>query len=309
MSVRRANHAGQWYTAFGSELLQEFGSSISTSENVAGGKAKAIIAPHAGYKFSGQTAAAAYSNVDMGHIQRIFIMGPCHHIYVDGCALPEPLVMKYETPLGPLTVDQAVLDELRSCEYSPFKSIRLKDDEEEHSIEMQLPLIKYMLIQAKHENVPIIPIYVGSLLHNEERLLGRLLSKYFDDPSSLFVISSDFCHWGNKFRFTPSSFPSGPVDDVACVYPKDSMNGSIEALDRAGMSFIEKHDAEGFAKYLQMTGNTICGRYPIQVLLEILRNSIGRYKVEFVHYSQSNLLPKEVSRSDAVVSYAAGVCY
>jgi MEMO1 family protein len=305
---RRATHAGQWYPSSAEDLKRDISGHLGSHVGVASRKIRAIISPHAGYRFAGQTAAAAYAAIDPTEIRRVFLLGPCHNIYIEGCAVPDSSVMSYQTPLGDLHVDQGVLNDIRASEYSTsFRTMRLSEDEREHSIEMQLPFLKYILQTRDVASVKIVPIYIGTLLQHEERVIGRLLSKYFDDPSSLFIISSDFCHWGNRFRFTPSSFPSLP--NIPHIYPTDSMNGKIESLDREGIRLIEQQDAEGLAKYLQSTGNTICGRHPIQVLLEVLRNSCGRHKLEFVHYSQSGVLPVEITRDDSSVSYAAAVCY
>ena len=212
---------------------------------------------------------------------------------------------EYATPFGNFKVDIEVLRELKSTPEVAFRTLKIDDDEEEHSIEMQLPLLHYVLRGATN-SVKIVPIFVGSIVQNEERIFGRVLSTYFDDPGSLFIVSSDFCHWGHRFRFTPSAFP-----DIkeGSMFPQNSMNANIEALDRLAMELISRQDTEGFSKYLQTTGNTICGRYPILILMEILRNSRTKHQLEFLHYSQSNPLPMFPSRDDSCVSYAAGVCF
>ena len=229
-------------------------------------------------------------------IQRIFIIGPCHHQYIDGCALPDPSISQYESPLGPMRLDSEVMNEIRSQSDVPFKTLKIAEDEEEHSIELQLPFLKQIF--KERDDVTIIPIYVGSVVQNEERIYGRFLAKYFDDPSSLFVISSDFCHWGNRFRFTPREFP---------IPTEMPMNTKIEALDKQALQLIALQDSEGFAKYLQVTGNTICGRNCILIFLQILRHAQTKVTVDFTHYSQSTNLPDVVSREDSCVSYAAGV--
>ena len=72
-------------------------------------------------------------------------------------------------------------------------------DEDEHSVEMQLPYIAKIFfdryINMLIRNIKIIPIVVGSLNFEREKNFALHLQKYFDDPRTLFVISSDFCHW------------------------------------------------------------------------------------------------------------------
>lgn len=262
---------------------------------------KAIIVPHAGYRYSGRTAAHAYKSVKPDGIKRVFIIGPCHFQYVDGCALPDPALRQYDTPLGSLQLDLATIGELRNQVEAPFRSLRILEDEEEHSIEMQLPFVKQMF--HDRADISIVPIYVGSIAQNDERLYGRVLARYFDDPSSLFIISSDFCHWGYRYRFTPTELSS----TASILFAEGSMNAQIEALDRQAFDLLTAQDSEGFTKYLTTTGNTICGRNGLLIFMQILRQAQSRVKIDFVHYSQSTILPSLVSKGESCVSYAAGV--
>jgi AmmeMemoRadiSam system protein B len=126
------------------------------------------------------------------------------------------------------------------------------------------------------------------------QLYGRLLSDYLDDPQNLFVISSDFCHFGQRFDFVRRPFlPDGPA------------HASIEALDRLGMGLIEEGDPAAFTAYLATHGNTICGRHPIGVLLHAQRACRTRFTTRFTRYAQSS---RATSAHDSSVSYAAAVC-
>ena len=80
-----------------------------------------------------------------------------------------------------------------------FEEMSLSVDEEEHSIEMQLPYIAKVM-EAFRDSFTIVPILVGALKQSGEIKYGKLLSKYLADPNTLFVISSDFCHWGKALR-------------------------------------------------------------------------------------------------------------
>ena len=298
--MRAASHAGTWYEADGVELASQL-TRLFSKAGTELSQVKALIVPHAGYRYAGQTAAWGYKCVDTKSVSRVFVIGPCHFQYLDGCAVPDSVLMEYSSPLGSIPLDLDVIRELRGQQDATFRVFKRSDDEEEHSIELHLPLIRFIF--GSRKDVKLVPIYVGSLLQNEERLYGRILSKYFDDPSSLFIISSDLCHWGHKYRYTPRTYPN--VTPV--TYPHDTTSAKIESLDRQGMEFICNQDSEGFQKYLQTTGNTICGRNGILILLEILRHSRSKTKIDFVHYSQSEFLDATVTRNDSSVSYAAGV--
>lgn len=146
----------------------------------------------------------------------------------------------------------------------------------------------------------LVPIVVGALDTAAEGAYGRLLAPYLTDPRNFFVVSSDFCHWGDRFAFAPAEAP-------ALDAPRRPLHAQIEALDREGMAAIEAVDAAGFAAYLRRTGNTICGRHPIGVLLAALEAAAAAgapHAVRFTRYDQS---ARVSSARQSSVSYAAAV--
>lgn len=131
------------------------------------------------------------------------------------------------------------------------------DDEEEHSIEMMLAFVAKVMETRGAENFTIVPIMVGSLNIEREENYGRIMAKYLLDPETVFVISSDFCHWGSRFQYQ--------------YYDKEwgAIHESISKLDKMGMDLIETMDPSAFSSYLKRYRNTICGRHPIAVLLHV----------------------------------------
>lgn len=286
---RRPLHAGSWYTDSASQLNKELESWLEKAQPVHA-PARAIIAPHAGYTYCGACGAHAYKQIEPAEVKRIFILGPSHHAYLPGCALST--ATHYNTPLYNLKIDSEIYRELKSTGH--FQEMSLSVDEEEHSIEMQLPYIAKVM-EACRDTFTIVPILVGALKQSGEVKYGKLLSKYLADPNTLFVISSDFCHWGKRFRYTYYDKACGPI------------HASIESLDRKGMATIESLDPVAFSSYLEEFGNTICGRHPIAVLL----NAVDQFRqtatgigceLRFVQYAQSQPCK---SQSDSSVSYAA----
>ncbi|OAY78546.1 Protein MEMO1 [Ananas comosus] len=160
---------------------------LSKSPDVRG-----IIAPHAGYSYSGRCAAFAFANIDPANISRVFLLGPSHHYYTPKCALTKATV--YKTPIGDLPVDLEVIEELRAT--GKFELMDLHVDEAEHSMEMHLP---YLAKVFHGYPVKVVPILVGALNSDNEAMFGRLLAKYVDDPKNFFSVSSDFCHWGSRY--------------------------------------------------------------------------------------------------------------
>jgi len=286
--VRRAAKAGSWYTKNPEKLEAEIDQWLNQASFSAidPTKVRALIAPHAGHRYSGPTAAFAYKNVPSTSIKRVFLLGPSHHQYFESCGLSS--ASAYETPLGNIPLDQHVISELAST--GLFEYITKSVDEAEHSLELHLPFI----VKAFNgSDFKLVPILVGRGGTQSGSALGKLFSSYLDDPSNFFVISSDFCHWGERFSYQAYS-GSGPIWK------------SIEQLDREGMNAIETLDPGTFTKYLKQTANTICGRQPITLLLHIVQQCSSNFELQFIHYSQSSAC---VSFEDSSVSYAAALLY
>ncbi|CAL8576690.1 hypothetical protein XPA_002556 [Xanthoria parietina] len=272
MTTREASHAGSWYTDDGPTLskqlqswLDAVPSSIDGISPIPQPGARIIIAPHAGYSYSGPAAAYAYKSLDLSKCKRIFLLGPSHHLYLPTLALPLPSLKTYSTPLGPIPLDTTTLATLRST--NEFSALPLDADEAEHSL---------------------IPILIGNTTPSTERKYGSLLSPYLADPTSIFIISSDFCHWGTRFGYTyyiPSSSPSSTTSNPSApktnltngisLHPKThksppqnpSIHASIATLDHACMAAVESGSHEAFLTVLRETGNTVCGRHPIGVVM------------------------------------------
>jgi len=289
--TRHASHAGSWYSCDGSELSGELQAWLEEAKNDASANqpTRAIICPHAGYSYSGPTAAYSFKQLSFEPTaraaRRIFILGPSHHHYTRRCELTQTQV--YETPLGPISIDTAVITGLQKT--GLFDKMDLDTDEAEHSIEMQLPYIAQVMKDCAYT---LVPILVGDLSFESEAKYAQALAPYFDSPDNFFVISSDFCHWGKRFQYTYFD------------KHKSQIWQSIEDLDRQGTKLIEAQDAKGFSQYLGQYRNTICGRHPIGVLLQLLACSAHKHQVKTLHYAQSSQC---VAPSDSSVSYVSAV--
>ncbi|SPO24485.1 related to protein tag-253 [Ustilago trichophora] len=338
--TRQASHAGSWYTDDQSELdislsewLEDVDPSslpaplsvcehpLSATESlplpISG--CRAIIGPHAGYAYSGPAAAYAYRTIDVKDLRRVFILGPSHHVYLDGCAVSA--CDQYATPLGNLPIDRTITNQLQAT--GKFSTMTQSEDEDEHSIEMHLPYI-YKIFEGR--NIQIVPILVGAINTSKENEYGKLLAPYLKDNRNFFVISSDFCHWGSRFRYTyyrtrDSSLATHlTARSPPATYETTPIHESIRQLDEAGILSITHpfSSTEGnssktaeqarvaFAEYLRETKNTVCGRHPIGVLLaalaELERSQGIKSECRFTRYEQSSrcLNPK-----DSSVSYAS----
>lgn len=227
--------------------------------------------------------AHAYAHINPEPVSRIFLLGPSHHVYGRRCWLSPTL--EYETPLGPLHVDTEVYQELEGT--GAFDIMTVREDEAEHSLELHTPFIARVMGSRPFK---LVPIMVGALTTDAEAHYGSVLAPYLDDPSNLFIISSDFCHWGRRFSYTFYDKEKGPIWK------------SIQWLDDLGMRIIEKGDPEAFAEYQAEYHNTICGRHPIGVLLNMVRRASTKFEIAFSSYDQSSRCE---GPADSSVSYAA----
>ncbi|KAJ1787410.1 hypothetical protein LPJ62_003371 [Coemansia sp. RSA 2167] len=307
MTVRQATHAGSWYTDDREQLdyeLQQWLDNVPeevTEVTPVGDSCpvpvkgiRAIIGPHAGFSYSGANAAYGYKCIDTQNIKRVFLLGPSHHAYLKTCALSQ--CTEYSTPLGNIRVDQELVQELQ--DKGEWRLMSTRVDQDEHSLEMHLPYI-YKVFESRIEQISLVPIMVGSLAFETEQKYGKLLAPYLADPENLFIISSDFCHWGSRFGYTyyQSSEDNQPCDLSA----RDGRpNGvpiweSIQRLDSEGMDVITQLDHVMFREYLDDTSNTICGNHPISVLLAAVNHMYPKDaqnrdgpRLRFVKYDQSS---------------------
>ncbi|CAL9233997.1 unnamed protein product, partial [Arabidopsis halleri] len=281
--VRQPTHAGSWYTDNPTKLSSDLEEWLSATGLTKSPDVRGVIAPHAGYSYSGRAAAYAFANIDPTNISRIFLLGPSHHFYTPKCALSTATV--YKTPIGKLPVDVEMIKEIRAM--GKFGMMDLRVDEAEHSMEMHLP---YLAKVFEGHNVKVVPILVGAVSAENEAMYGELLAKYVDDPKNFFSVSSDFCHWGSRFNYMHYDNTHGAI------------HKSIEALDKKGMDIIDTGDPDAFKKYLLEFENTICGRHPISIFLHMLKHSSSKIKINFLRYEQSSQCQ---TMRDSSVSYAS----
>lgn len=184
--VRPAAVAGAFYPGQ-SLLLSNDVKALLASAKPGPGTApvpKAIIVPHAGYIYSGSTAALAYARLAASRktIRRVVLLGPVHRVAVRGLALPGAAA--FATPLGEIAIDQsaiAALANLRQVVVSPAAHAQ------EHSLEVQLPFLQSVL-----DEFTLVPLAVGDATPAE---VAEVLDALWGGPETLIVISSDLSHF------------------------------------------------------------------------------------------------------------------
>ena len=140
--TRYASHSGDWYDDNPIMLSKELSKYLSASKKYEQSDSlKSIIVPHSGLCYGGPVAAKAFINVNPDNFNRAVILGPSHYEYFKGCALTS--FEKFETPFGNVDVDTETINNLLK-DSKHFFSFPQSSDVQEHSIEMEMPFLKYI---------------------------------------------------------------------------------------------------------------------------------------------------------------------
>lgn len=183
--VREAAVAGTFYPARKELLIhdiQAFLKDIDLEKDHA--IPKALIVPHAGYMYSGNTAASAYSSIlgNAKKIKRVVLVGPAHRYAFHGLAYPQADI--FNTPLGEIAVDTDAIELISNMKQV---SMSAEAHAEEHSLEVQLPFLQSIL-----EDFKIIPLLVGEAQATE---VSEVIDKLWGGPETLIIVSSDLSHY------------------------------------------------------------------------------------------------------------------
>jgi AmmeMemoRadiSam system protein B len=176
--------AGMFYPGDANTLSATVDQLLADVTGQAARQPKALIVPHAGYVYSGATAAAAYATLApwAKNIHRVILLGPTHRVAVEGIALPE--AEAFATPLGTVRLDAqavAVIADLPQIVFSD------KVHAFEHSLEVHLPFLQRLLDQFT-----LVPLAVG---HADPAAVAEVLDLLWDGPETLIVVSSDLSHF------------------------------------------------------------------------------------------------------------------
>lgn len=183
--VRRPAVAGTFYPSSESALRTALAECARRSAGVqAPGRPKALIAPHAGYMYSGPIAASAYSLLApwAREIRKVVLLGPSHHVAFRGLATSS--AEYFLTPLGSIQLDLGAILALQEL---PF--VRCRDDAHaaEHSLEVHLPFLQEAL-----DDFRLIPLVVGEAKPTD---VATALDRVWGDDETLIVVSTDLSHY------------------------------------------------------------------------------------------------------------------
>jgi MEMO1 family protein len=215
------------------------------------GTVRALISPHAGYMYSGITAAHAYKLLENRRYDCIVLVGPSHREYFDGVSIYHGDA--YETPLGRVPVNQEIRSELLGTGKNIITSIA--GHRSEHSLEVQLPFLQRVLGEFS-----FVPVIMGDQRRQLCEQLSAALACVMANKNILVVASSDLSHFH-------------AYDEAV-------------HLDKLLIREVEQNNPETFIDQLEQQVFEACGGGPIAVAINVARQLDIR-KAEILHYCNS----------------------
>ena len=283
--IRKATHQGEWYSSDSEQLTKMFQASFYYATTPKLDNLKGLISPHCCYDVCLRTAAYSYASINPDLYDRIILIGTCHHFPLQKCLVSG--ASEVETPFGNIVVDNEALSNL--CQQSPelFDFLTQDQDEAEHSHEMQYPLIKYIF---QDRDIQILPILIGSLSEENEIKIAEILSPLILADRTLFIISSDFTHWGEMFHFTTFANNRKPLSQQLVLFDEKAMN------------IISELNYSHFRFHISDIQGSICGCYSICLMLRILASGFSVQTLNRTELCQLSTL-KDFSISFIAVAF------
>jgi len=268
--VRPASVAGMFYPADPGELAGMIARMMHMKKGEGNVQVRGIIAPHAGYAYSGPTAALAYGKLAGGTYDVAVVVAPSHREFFEGVSVYDGDA--YATPLGSVRVDGDLRTAL--CAAAPFVRASARGHGQEHAVEVHIPFLQSLL-----RDYSLLPLVIGHQTPETCYALGEALGTVLRGRNALLVASTDLSH----FHYDSEA---REIDRV--------MIGDVKAFDpRALMS----HIAEGTAE--------ACGGGPAAAVMTGLR-ALGASRFEVAGYATSGDVTGE---RDRVVGYMSAVAY
>ncbi|MDY6874221.1 MAG: AmmeMemoRadiSam system protein B [Chloroflexota bacterium] len=195
-SIRPSPIAGTWYSGDPERLAQTVDNYLKDADPPeVPGEVVGLVAPHAGYQYSGPVAGYAFKTVQGRHFDRVVVLSPMHQY------MPHPLLTSaheaYQTPLGQIPLAEDTLAEINT-QLKGETGIQLiaVSKDKEHSLEIELPFLQRTL----SDDFKLVPIMMRDQSRQLARTLGQILAESLDSETTLLVASSDLSHFYTEAR-------------------------------------------------------------------------------------------------------------
>lgn len=275
-NARRSVYAGSWYPGTKESLTRAVDDYLAdVDQPLVAGELLGLISPHAGYDFSGRTAAYAYYQLQGRQVDTVVLLGPSHRAWVGDSAISNESA--YETPLGLVPLDRAFIDDLAGR-----SSLRPVEGDVEHSLEIQIPFLQRQLGEFRLVPIMMSAEEPGAALRLAAALAEVVLERAGRGERVLLVASSDLHHIENY--------------------------GEVVRRDRPVVEAIAAFDLERLTQLLMAPGCSVCGRMPILTMLHAAR-TLGADAVEVLHHTNSGEVTGQKGLGQYTVGYMAGAVY
>ncbi len=257
---RQPYAAGRFYEDDPGALKENLRSLFEKAESKKFDKVAAVISPHAGYPFSGEVAASVFNQLDKEkQYDRIFILASSHSMSFSGASIYS--AGNYITPLGEVPVDLDLAKKLTE-EHDIF-TFRRDAHTHEHSLEVQLPFLQYIL----EHPFKLVPVLVGTRNTGDCKKIAEALQPYLGGDD-LFVVSTDFSHY--------------PAYEDAKMIDEATANAIVSMSPEALQKVLQENDRKGISNL----ATSLCGWSSVYSLLYMINDSPG-YSVQKVKYMNS----------------------
>lgn len=269
--IRKSVVAGSWYPGSPKILRADIEAYFDhITEAPVQGKIVGIVAPHAGYVYSGQVAAHAYKQIKGEHYDAVIVIGPSHRVPFNGVSVF--IKGGYETPFGIVPIHEDIANKIikEDENISDIKNAHMQ----EHAIEIQLPFLQVAL-----GDFDFVPLVMGSQDYRMCEVLAGAIIRAVEDKKVLVVGSSDLSHF----------------------YP---YTRAME-MDKLVLKHIEEMDAIALASDIEDNLCEACGGGPIVVTMMVAK-MLGADKVKLLKYANSGDVTGD---RNSVVGYTSTIFF
>jgi len=270
-SIKQPDFGGQFYPQQKEELSTMIGNFLEKSDpKPVSGDILMLISPHAGYGYSGQTAAFGYKLVKDKPYKTVIILGTSHHKLFNGAALYSQGA--FATSLGTINVDEEFTKSISGKDPEVFTDESAFD--QEHSVEVELPFLQKVLTDFK-----IVPVIIGDCSFETCKKIALLFKEAIGERKDILVVASSDLYHGYDFD-------------------------EADRVDAVTLDLIKKMDYQGLYYALREERAQACGGFGIVIALDIARE-LGYRRIEVLNHTNSAVVTGKAIKGDWTVGYAS----